>query len=406
MNNQGMRNKNTARNEIRNKLSGNKCSSQSAKKYLRKTRRFVAGKFILCLLSGILIFSGEISAQRTARNADALFKEGQTLYAKGDPQSFEQALYKFEEARKIRIALRDKPNEAVALVYLGRTYAKLGNAEGTVNNYGAALEIFREIGDRTGEASVLNNIAGFLRDNGRYADALKYYEQAIPLMRQFGSKTDVAKALNGIGQTLLATGDFRGAVGNLEESLEVWNTIAKGDDDKIRTIYNLSVAYFRIGNKAETVKYSNQALTFARQRNNPALEVEVLESIAQVYDETGETKTAVDYRKKALETYQRAGRGKIPENSFDRVVNNLGDLYYRMGELATAEKLLTQNIRNGATGANYPAQSYIFGTLGEVYTATGDYEKAILHLNKSIEIARQAADKNGEAYSLAGLGQV
>lgn len=361
-------------------------------------------KLVIGSLACLLIFSSAVFAQRTARAADALFKEGQTLYGRGDAPSLEQALNKFDEARQIRIALKDKAGEAVALVFLGRTYAKLGNADGTVNNYLAAMEIFQQTRDKTGEAAVINNLAGFLRDTGKFAEAIEYYEQAIPLLRQYGNKTDVAKALNGIGQTYLATGDFQNAVSNLEESLKIWNTIVKGDDDKIRAIYNLGVAYFRLGNKAETVKYGNLALTFARQRNNPALEVEVLENLAQVYDETGDTKTAVDYRRKALETYQRAGRGKVPENSFDTVVNNLADLYYRMGDLATAEKLLTQNIRSGASGANYPAQSFILGTLGEVYAARGEYEKATQHYNKSIEIARQAGDKNSEAYSLANLG--
>lgn len=365
-------------------------------------RNFI--KLFVCSLFCFLLFSSSAFAQRTARAADALFKEGQTLFAKDDAQSLEQALFNFDEARQIYINLRDRKNEGLTTFFIGRTYSKLNNSEGTVSNYLAAMEIFQELRDKTGEAAVLNNLAAFLRNNGEYADALKYYQLAIPLYRQHGSKTDVAKALNGIGQTYLATGNFQDALENLEESLKIWNTIPKGDDDKIRAIYNLGIAYYRLGNKAETVKYANQSLTFARQRNNPALEVEVLENLAVIYDETGDTKTAVDYRKKALETYQRAGRGRVSDYSFDTVVNNLGDLYYRMGELAVAEKLLTQSIRNGASGKNFPAQSYIYGTLGEVYTAKGELEKAIQHLNKGIEIARQAEDKNSEAYNLASLG--
>lgn len=374
------------------------------KNYFPPVKFFAYSKSLIVLLFCLLIFSNAAFAQRNARAADALFKQGQTFFAKDDAQSLEQALSKFDEVRQMRVDLRDRAGEALALVFLGRTYAKLNNAEGTINNYLAAMQIFQQLRDKTGEAAVLNNLAGFLRNNGEYADAIKYYQLAIPLLRQHGSKTDVAKALNGIGQTYLATNNFQNAVQNLEESLDIWNTIVKGDDDKIRAIYNLGIAYYRLGNKAETVKYANQALSFARQRNNPALEVEVLENLAQIYDETGDTKTAVDYRKKALETYQRAGRGRVSDYSFDTVVNNLGDLYYRMGELATAEKLLTQHIRNGATGKTHPAQSYILGTLGEIYTAKGELEKAIQFLNKGIEIARQADDKNSEAYNLASLG--
>jgi tetratricopeptide (TPR) repeat protein len=377
---------------------------KAAKAWTQNKNRWNFSKIITCSLFCILLLSSSVFAQRNARVADALFKEGETLFGKDDAQSLEQALFKFDEARKIRINLRDRRNEALATFFIGRTYSKLNNAEGTVKNYLAAMQIFQELRDKTGEASVLNNLAAFLRNNGEYADALKYYQMAIPLYRQYGSKSDIAKALNGIGQTYLAIGNYQNAVEHLEESLEVWNTIVKGDDDKIRAIYNLGIAHYRLGNKDETVKYANQALGFARQRNNPALEVEVLENIAQIYDETGDLKTAVDYRKKALETYQRAGKGRVSENAFDTVVNNLGDLYYRMGELTTAEKLLTQNIRSGTNGKTHPAQSYIFGTLGEVFTAKGEMEKAVQSLNKSIEIARDAEDKNSEAYDFASLG--
>lgn len=357
---------------------------------------------VLC----ILIFSSQTFAQRTARAADAIFKEGQTLFAKDDAASLESAASKFEEARQIRVALRDRQGEAVASVFLGRTYAKINNGQEAIKHYQAAITIFRQLNDRTGEAAVLNNVAALLRNNGEYGEAIKYYQMSVPLLRQYGNKTDVAKALNGIGQTYLAMGNFSGALTSLEESLVIWNTITKGDDDKIRAIYNLGIAHFRLGNKDKTIKYANQSLEFARQRNNPALEVEVLENLAQIYDETGELKTAVEYRKKALETYQRAGRGRVSDYSFDTVVNNLGDLYYRMGDLTTAEKLLTQNVRNGVSGKNYPAQSFIAGTLGEVYMARGEYAKALQFLNKSIEIAGQANDKHSEAYSLTNVGFV
>lgn len=368
---------------------------------ISKSTNFAAFS-LLC----VLVFSGQIFAQRNARTADALFKEGQTLYAKDDADSLELAASKFEEARQIRVNLRDRQGEAVASVFLGRVYTKLNNGQEAVKHYLAAIAIFRQLNDRTGEAAVLNNVAALLRNNGEYNEAIKYYQTSIPLLRQFGNKTDVAKALNGIGQTYLAMGNYPSALTNLEESLEIWNTITKGDDDKIRAIYNLAIAHYRLGNKSQTLNYANQSLSFARQRSNPALEVEVLESLAQIYDETGDLKTAVDYRKKALETYQRAGRGRVSDNSLDTVTNNLGDLYYRMGDLTLAEKLLLPSIRNGVSGRNNPAQSFIYGTLGEIYMARSDYPKALQYLNKSIEIAAQANHKHSEAYSLTNVGYV
>lgn len=363
-------------------------------------------RFTVSMILLLLFFSTAVFAQKTKRAADALVSEGITLYKKGTPQSFEQALYKFDEARQIRAQIGDRAGEAAALTFLGSTYKELGNVEGVVNNYSAALKIFREIGDKTGEGSVLNNYAAAQRDFGFNKESVETYESAIPILRQHGSKTDLARAISGQGQALLALGEYPKAVANLEQALDVWNSLKQQHDDKIRTIYALAVSYYRIGSKQQTEKYAQQAVSFSRQQRNPDLEVEVLEALASVYDETGDKKTAIEYRKDALQAYQKAGAGKIPRSKWDTVVNNLADVYYRAGDLNAADKILTGNIRNGVSGEDARTQSYIFGTLGEVYTGKGEFDKAAQYLNKGIELAEQAGDQNSVAYNLASLGIV
>jgi tetratricopeptide (TPR) repeat protein len=62
-----------------------------------------------------------------------------------------------------------------------------------------ALAIFRAVGDRGSEATLLNNIGGVYSDLGEKQKALEYYTQALALRRAVGDRAGEATTLNNIG---------------------------------------------------------------------------------------------------------------------------------------------------------------------------------------------------------------
>ena len=67
-------------------------------------------------------------------------------------------------------------------------YSALGEKRKALDYYEQALPLIRQVGDRAGEATTLNNIGGVYAALGDKRKALDYYEQALPLRRQVGDR--------------------------------------------------------------------------------------------------------------------------------------------------------------------------------------------------------------------------
>jgi len=105
--------------------------------------------------------------------------------------------------------------------------------------YNQALPLRRAVGDRSGEASTLNNIGVVYSDLGDKQKALVYYNQALPLRRAVGDRFGEATTL---GSIALVERDK----GNLEQSLKQIETVIKIIEELRTKIVNkdLQSSYF------------------------------------------------------------------------------------------------------------------------------------------------------------------
>ncbi|MDT9298605.1 MAG: tetratricopeptide repeat protein, partial [Arthrospira platensis PCC 7345] len=72
--------------------------------------------------------------------------------------------------------------------------------------YQQALTISREVRDRRGEATTLNNIGGVYGAIGEPQEALTYYQQALTIRREVRDRAGEATTLNNIGLVYSAIG--------------------------------------------------------------------------------------------------------------------------------------------------------------------------------------------------------
>ena len=362
-------------------------------------------KTVTVLLFLVLTLTSATFAQSDAVRAKRAYDQAIVFFGQDSEQSWAKALDGFMEARRLYQNAGDREGEALSLFRMGQTYKKLNNLMEAYNSYTASYNIYDQIGDEAKKVFAAQNTAAVLRDAGQFNDAIQIYENNVfPQVKTHGSKKDVARAYSGLADCYRNIANLNQALENYQQSLTYWRLVNENDEDKIRATYGISSTYYQLGNTNEATKFANEALRLARVNNDPVFEVEVLEALAEVYDNAGAKPQAVEYRKRALDVYKNAGRGKVSELAYDRVLNNLADTYYRMGDLNSAYNYLKSGIRSGADGKRYPTQSYIFGTLGEVYTSQGKYKEAVEAFEQGIELAQQAGDKHSEAYNLANLG--
>ncbi len=111
----------------------------------------------------------------------------------------QQALNYYEQALRIMREVGDRPGEGTTLNNLGHVYDDLGQKPKALDYYEQALRLRREVGDRPGEGTTLNNLGGVYSDLGQKQKALEYYEQALGIRREVGDRYGESTTLHNIG---------------------------------------------------------------------------------------------------------------------------------------------------------------------------------------------------------------
>ena len=102
-------------------------------------------------------------------------------------------------------------------------YDALGEKQKALDYYEQALPLRRQVGDRGGEATTLNNIGGVYSALGEKQKALDYYEQALPLRRQVGDRWgESTTRFNMAHGLLMHMGDYAQAVDQLRSRRHLW----------------------------------------------------------------------------------------------------------------------------------------------------------------------------------------
>jgi tetratricopeptide (TPR) repeat protein len=92
-----------------------------------------------------------------------------------------------------------------------------------------ALGLYRDIGNRDGEAEALNESGTLYRARGDLGRAGSCHQQALDLARQIGSSWDQAQALAGLGRCALAAGHTAEAEDLLRQALETFQRIGAAE---------------------------------------------------------------------------------------------------------------------------------------------------------------------------------
>ena len=98
----------------------------------------------------------------------------------------------------------------------------------------AALHIFEQLGDLTGQAHMLNNIALQRSAEGRWPDALLMFKRAAETFRRIGDASNAANADYNRAEVLVRQGRLDEALPLLENTLRVARAV--GDDDLVALV--------------------------------------------------------------------------------------------------------------------------------------------------------------------------
>jgi len=330
--------------------------------------------------------------------------------------------------------------EAGALKAQADNLRQTGNMQGALEFYQTVLEDYRQIDDKEDQVAILENIGGIhLNELGNYKEALSIFEDLLALHRAMGNRHGESNALYLLGTiNLIYLNQNVLGLDLLNQSLGVARETG-AQKVEARVFLFLGRYYFRIADYDSSAQCFKRGLVFAEAIRDSSMQQRLYGGLGLVCKMTGDFAQALDYFEKSQSISQeRNDLEGIQVARFNRglILGMLGD----KSSLEIAKQNL-ENYRNARTLRDSTYLAYAYGGLavlyadlmenpaqalqnileslklwqilgnqeeicnmticvGGLYREIGNYDSALVYLQKGNESARELGDRVAEALAL------
>lgn len=133
-------------------------------------------------------------------------------------------------------------------------------------------------------------------------------------------------------------------------------------------------------------------------------------NLARAYRQIGQIDLAIANWKTAFKIYKTndrvSSRDRKNQQQLTRLLTDIAQAYNDLGQHQRAIELLTEAQQYNVANSDPIAQAAIEGSLGKAYWGRGEYDRAIVSLTTSIEIAREGGNIGYVTTALNNLGNV
>jgi DNA-binding SARP family transcriptional activator/Tfp pilus assembly protein PilF len=201
--------------------------------------------------------------------------------------------------------LGDKRGEALVLNNLGMAFARRRMDE-AAGYFEQALAIRREIEDLPGEAQTASNLADTYRRLRRYDEALALLKRALEIQRQAANPYSEAVVLNNLGETYLSLGRVTEAVESLDHAREMFRDIGEIRGEGY-ALDNLGEAYLSLGRVAPAIGVLERALELRDSAGDRFDAADTLRRLVRAHVARQQPDQAGAYLRRALLIYEELG---------------------------------------------------------------------------------------------------
>src|SRR5438128_1383440 len=168
-------------------------------------------------------------------------------------------------------------------------------------------------------------------------------------------------------------------------------------DVKARVLTNIANAWYRLGKIDQAVNYFEQALAAATDGENLLRLANAHMALGITARATGQLPAAMRHSDQALAIHHRLGHEQIA----NRILNNLGDVYYAQGNVKEARRLQTQCLERGRQTKELVAVAAAAAELARYALADGQFEEAFAMAREACEAAERSGNHVFHARALA-----
>jgi tetratricopeptide (TPR) repeat protein/transcriptional regulator with XRE-family HTH domain len=268
-----------------------------------------------------------------------------------------------------------------------------------ITRHTTAVQAARHLGDRPGEADALDNLGDARWLTGDYPGAAEVLEEALRIHRDIGDRLGQAKALTDLGAVRRVAGDYPGAARDLEEALGIYGDLGdRRGQARARTI--LGDVRWMAADYPGAARDLAEALDIYRDLGDRLGQGNAFSHLGEVRRMAGDYPGAARAYEEALGLYRGLGYRLGQGNA----LNRLGLLRRLAGDYPGAARNAEEALGIYRDIGNRRGQASVILNLGEMRRLAADYPGAARNLAEALDIYRDLGDRGGEVEVLNKSG--
>jgi CHAT domain-containing protein/tetratricopeptide (TPR) repeat protein len=254
----------------------------------------------------------------------------------------------YQQALAIRKDIGDKAGEGTTLNNIGLVYESVGQYPKALEFFSQALAIRKDIGDKAGEGNSLNSIGAVYNYLGQYPKALEFYQQALAISKDIGDKAGEGTTLGNIGVVYNSLGQYPKALDFFSQALairqEVGDKAGEGS-----TLGNIGAVYHYQAQYPKALEFYQEALAISKDIGDKAREGTTLNNIGFLLEAQKQPELAIVFFKQSVNVIEGIRKDlrvlpKEQQQSFTQTVahtyRRLADLLLKQDRVLEAQRVL------------------------------------------------------------------
>ncbi len=267
-----------------------------------------------------------------------------------------------------------KKNEGICWFFIGRN-----DSAGLC--YKEALEVFTGIGDKKGISACYNNLGLIAQETGHYDEAIEKYQLSIDMDHKLGDETGVAQTMENVADIYMYQGKAKRALLVTNQCMAIYfkQSYKPG---LLASYSNRAAEYDYLMQFGESIRDYTKALQIAVELHDKYQEIMINSNLGVTYWHMGKTKTALSYLNLAL--------GMSDENddgyNIDNTLKTMAQIYTSQKQYEKANEILAKILKRNDEKGNKRQVAVIMTSMGRNLMELNEIDKASAYLNKSLEI--------------------
>jgi two-component sensor histidine kinase len=286
--------------------------------------------------------------------------------------NFESGKRFAQDALKLATKLNFKKGIYKAHVQIARCESYLGNFKEAFDAYKIAYDYYVKIGDKRGQAALLNRMGETKRALDEYEEALEYLQASLELNRELGDTNEMGSCFISIGILHGVRGNQKKSESYFLQAIDCFKAI-KNEPRRYLTILNMASLYNEMNEYDKAIEFGLMALDYLLA-NGPEIRVGVCYfNLATSHEKKNELVTARKYYLKGLEIFDRLG-DKYRVNG---AIIGISKIDFKLGNTSLALANANKGLEGAKEVGSLSLQISAYDHLSNIYFSQKNFEKSL-----------------------------